>query len=233
MEDSGQNQPLQSVGIKTMTETNTQKVRNIRLYGELGKRFGRIHKFAASSTKEAIHALCVLVPGFERFLIHSKDRGIAYACFIGKKNLKQEDLQNPVGDEDIRIAPIIAGSKRGGLLQVIAGVALVATAIIPMIGVSIAPTITGTIVGGVTGAGASFGAMGWLGTSLILGGAYQLLSPQQKGLSSKDGSQNSASYNFNGPVNTSAEGNPVPLLYGRVRIGGATVSAGIFAEDKL
>lgn len=126
MEDSGQNQPLQSVGIKTMTETNTQKVRNIRLYGELGKRFGRIHKFAASSTKEAIHALCVLVPGFERFLIHSKDRGIAYACFVGKKNLKQEDLQNPVGDEDIRIAPIIAGSKRGGLLQVIAGVALVA-----------------------------------------------------------------------------------------------------------
>lgn len=218
-----------------MTETNTQKVRNIRLYGELGKRFGRIHKFAASSTKEAIHALCVLVPGFERFLIYSKDRGIAYACFVGKKNLKQEDLQNPVGDEDIRIAPIIAGSKRGGMLQVIAGVALVAYSVAtmgaPIIGSTLTMGAGGVVTAGITTSG--FGAVGWLGTSLILGGAYQLLSPQQKGLSSKDGSQNSASYNFNGPVNTSAEGNPVPLLYGRVRIGGATVSAGIFAEDKL
>jgi predicted phage tail protein len=66
----------------------------------------------------------------------------------------------------------------------------------------------------------------------VLGGVAQMLSPQQKGLSSKDSPDNGASYNFNGPVNTQAQGNPVPLLYGRMIVGSAVISAGIYAEDQ-
>ncbi|HHJ4498639.1 TPA: tail assembly protein, partial [Escherichia coli] len=32
--------------------------------------------------------------------------------------------------------------------------------------------------------------------------------------------------------NTTASGNPVPLLYGQREIGGAIISAGIYAEDQ-
>lgn len=179
-----------------------EKIRTIRLYGSLGAQFGREFRMAVHSTSQAIRALCVLVPGFEAELMQSTDRGIRYSCFIGKRNLKEEHLLDPVGNNDIRIAPVLIGSKRGGLLSLLTGIALIGAAIIPMIGVSIAPTITGTLVGTVTGVGTSFGAMGWLGVSLALGGAAQLLSPQQKGIATKDGSQNSASYNFNGAVNT-------------------------------
>ncbi|MCE1424815.1 tail assembly protein, partial [Enterobacter hormaechei] len=43
---------------------------------------------------------------------------------------------------------------------------------------------------------------------------------------------NKPSYAFGGPVNTTASGNPVPLLYGQREIGGAIISAGIYAEDQ-
>jgi len=59
-----------------------------------------------------------------------------------------------------------------------------------------------------------------------------MLSPQQRALSAKDGPNNGASYNFNGPVNTTAQGNPVPLLYGELFVGSSTISAGIYSEDQ-
>ena len=51
-------------------------------------------------------------------------------------------------------------------------------------------------------------------------------------MSAKDGPNNGASYNFNGPVNTTAQGNPVPLLYGELFVGSSTISAGIYSEDQ-
>ena len=72
-----------------------------------------------------------------------------------------------------------------------------------------------------------------MGVSMALGGVSQMLSPQQRGLSANDGPDNGASYNFNGPVNTSAQGNPVPVLYGRMIVGSAVISAGIYAEDQV
>ncbi|MNS78223.1 Bacteriophage lambda tail assembly protein I [compost metagenome] len=72
-----------------------------------------------------------------------------------------------------------------------------------------------------------------MGIAMAMGGVVQMLSPQQKGLSAADSPENGASYNFNGPVNTSAQGNPVPLLYGRMIVGSSVISAGIFAEDQV
>ena len=76
------------------------------------------------------------------------------------------------------------------------------------------------------------GAMASMGMAMALGGLVQMLSPQQRALSAKDGPNNGASYNFNGPVNTTAQGNPVPLLYGELFVGSSTISAGIYSEDQ-
>lgn len=70
------------------------------------------------------------------------------------------------------------------------------------------------------------------GASMTLGGIVQMLSPQPGGLASKQDADNQASYAFGGVTNTAAQGNPVPLGYGRRRIGGAIISAGIYVEDK-
>lgn len=70
------------------------------------------------------------------------------------------------------------------------------------------------------------------GASITLGGVVQMISPQATGLASKQSSDNRASYAFGGVTNTAAQGYPVPLLYGRRRIGGAIISAGIYVEDQ-
>lgn len=70
------------------------------------------------------------------------------------------------------------------------------------------------------------------GIGIAAGGVIQMLSPQTKALASQDGPNNKASYSFNGPVNTSAQGNPVPVLYGEMIVGSAVISAGIYAEDQ-
>lgn len=202
-----------------------EELRTIRLYGKLGSRFGRVHRLAVSSCAEAIQALSVLIPGFQKEIIGSKDRGIGYACFIGNRNLKEDQIFDRVFDKDIRIAPMIMGSKRGGLFSIVLGAALFFTA--PYIA---SPLFGAGIPGGLSLSAAS--TVATVGKLLMLSGAVQLLSPQQKGVATKDGPDNGASYNFNGPVNTTAQGNPVPVLYGEMVVGSATISAGIYAEDQ-
>lgn len=67
-------------------------LRTVRLYGKLGARFGRIHRLAVASAAEAVRALCALRPGFERELMTSREKGVGYAVFLGKKNLRAEQL---------------------------------------------------------------------------------------------------------------------------------------------
>ncbi|WJE88289.1 tail tip assembly protein I [Klebsiella phage Kpn74] len=66
----------------------------------------------------------------------------------------------------------------------------------------------------------------------LLGGVVQMLSPQPAGLARKESADNKASYAFGGVTNTASQGYPVPLLYGKRRIGGAIISAGIYVEDQ-
>lgn len=185
-----------------------ETLRTIRLYGKLGAQFGRVHKLAVHNTAEAVRALCAMIPGFQRELMTSGDRGIRYACFLGKKNIGKEELHLSGGEDDIRIAPVLAGAK-AGFIQTIVGITLIV-------------------------AGVVF-EQPWLvqiGVSLTVGGVIQMLSPQSQKQSAKDGPGNQANYNFNGPVNTQAQGNPVPYLAGRLIVGSAVISAGILAQDQ-
>lgn len=125
-----------------------------------------------------------------------------------------DDLGFPVTGDVIRIVPVIIGSKKAGLIQTILGAVLV-IASIWMPGLSIAAS----------------NMMFAAGASITLG-VVQMLSPQATGLASKQSSDNRASYAFGGVTNTAAQGYPVPLLYGRRRIGGAIISAGIYVEDQ-
>ena len=202
-------------------------LKTVRLYGKLGTRFGRIHRLAVASAAEAVRALCAIRPGFERELMSSRDRGIHYAVFLGKRNIAEEEMLHPAGRDDIRIAPVLQGSGRGGLFQIILGAAMMVFAM--------------WAAGGFTslaGLSSTLASEGWvsvtamMGMSMMIGGVMQLLSPQIKELSAKDSAGNGASYHFNGVVNTTAQGNPVPLGYGRMIVGSAVVSAGIYAMDR-
>ncbi|KAF2395373.1 hypothetical protein [Pseudomonas frederiksbergensis] len=103
---------------------NYQPMTTIKLYGQL-RQFGRSFRLAVRSPAEAIKALCVQIPGFERFISSAKSRGVEFAIFRGSKNIDENELSFG-GSGEIRIAPVITGSKRAGLLQTIVGVVLIA-----------------------------------------------------------------------------------------------------------
>jgi predicted phage tail protein len=194
---------------------NSGELTTIRMYGRMGKLFGRVRYMAVSSAAEAVAALCSQLPGFERYLTEAKDNGYGFAVFYGKSNLRQEDLANPSCGDEIRFAPILFGSKEQGWFNVIVGVLLVV--------VGVVLTVFGM------GIGAPLIKMG---VALIAGGVVQMLAPAPKGLSSRDRPENTPSYAFNGPINTQAQGNPVMVVYGECIAGSAVLSAGINAVDQ-
>lgn len=196
----------------------SERVTTIRLYGKLGAKFGRVHRLAVSSAAEAVHALSMQLVGFEAYLTQSKDRNEGYAVFYGKENLAEDQLQNPHGMRDIRIAPVVIGAKNSGWLNIVLGIVLVVA------GIFVTDMSFGSA--GVLGA-----AMVNMGVALIVGGVVQLLTPAPRGKAAKDRAENQASYTFNGPVNTQAQGNPVPVLYGELIVGSAVLSAGISVQD--
>jgi predicted phage tail protein len=204
------------------------RIRTIRLYGPLGVRFGRVHHLAVNSAAEAIRALGVLHEGFNGFMAESKDMGLAFAIFYGKRNIGRDELGDPPSHNDIRIAPIVQGSKSGGL-QVVLGIALIAIATIATAGVGglAAASAWGAAIGG-TG----WGIVGSIGLSLALGGVAQMIAGTQKGLSSSEAADNKPSYNFSSVKNTATQGNPVPLCYGEMVVGSAVASLSIVAEDQ-
>ena len=197
---------------------NYQPLTTILLYGQL-RQFGRSFRLSVRTPGEAIKALCVQIPGFERFLSNAKSRGIEFAVFRGSKNLEEKELGFS-GEGDIRIAPIVTGSKRGGTLQTIIGAVLIVVGLV--------------ITGGTFGAGAPFGsAVIMMGASMVAGGVIQMLSPQAGGLKTSAAPENTPGYAFGSAKNTTASGNPGPLCYGRRRWGGAIISAAIYAEDQM
>ncbi|EIV6184067.1 TPA: tail assembly protein [Klebsiella aerogenes] len=189
----------------------------IILSGVLGKTFGKIHYRLISTVHEAGQALSATIPGFEKFMNNSKDNGLTFAVFKGKKNIKEDELGFPVNGDVIQITPVVIGSKKAGLLQTILGAVI----------------IVASAIGSYFVPGNPVSAFGYkVGAAMLLGGVVQMLSPQPGGLARKESPDNKASYAFGGVTNTASQGYPVGLLYGKRRIGGAIISAGIYVEDQ-
>jgi len=196
-------------------------VREVRLYGELGRRFGRTHQLAVGSAAEAVRALMANFPGFERAVLEVSK---GYRVQVGRRRLGDADqLREPSSAADpIRIVPVISGAK-SALGQIIIGVALIATAVF-------LPAAIGTAV--LFGSTTVAGVIGTIGLSMALGGVARLLSPAPgNNAGSGERPENKPSYVFNGAVNTTAQGNPVPVGYGRLIVGSAVISAGLYTED--
>lgn len=199
----------------------SERLVKVKLYGHLRK-FGREFELSVKSPAEAIHALGVMLPGFKHYLETAEHRGMGFAVFNGKQNISAEEL-GLGAKQEIRIAPVYGGRKNGGAMQILIGavILIAATLLAPGVG-----------TGAAFAAGGAYGAAAMVGVSLIVGGVMQMITPTVGGLKTSGDNDNSAAYAFGGPVNTTAQGTPVGLFYGEREIGGAVISAGIFAEDR-
>lgn len=197
-------------------------MRTVLLYGHLAKRFGRRHRFDVRTPAEAVRALCATLDGFRRYLVEHSRPG--YRVLVGKTPRGIDTLGMPA-DDVIRIVPVTAGAGRG-LGSVILGAALIGVGVMTG-GASL--TLSGAWAAG----GAAFA--GYLatniGVSLVLGGVSQMLAPQPNAQGTVERPENRPSYAFDGPVNTAAQGNAVPVCYGRLVVGSQVISAGMAAEE--
>ncbi|MBW1250728.1 tail assembly protein [Pseudomonas tolaasii] len=180
----------------------------IKLSGSLAQKFGRLHRrqVASGDTWEVFRALKATIEGFEAEIRRLDRLGLRFAIFRNRKNVGTDEF-GMGGAREIRIVPVVEGSKRGGILQIVLGVVLIAAS---YFGAPTAPA----------------------GIALLAGGVIQMLSPQASGLKQSASPENMPSYAFGSAKNTTASGNPVPICIGDRRWGGAIISASIYAEDK-
>jgi predicted phage tail protein len=210
----------------------------IRLLGEAGRRYGRRFQLAVKTPAEALRALCLQIPGLRQYLMESGDKGINWRVVTDHaEGLEDEQLLWPMSKRLV-LAPLPAG--RGGVGKIIAGVALVAFAIV-------------TAGAGLFGLGLGFGAstaigIGAIGASLIFGGVADLLTPTPKmpnvkggGLgggssstSGRDRDEQLNSFAFDKSNANTVQGDVVPVLYGERIIGALPVlSFGLELQNYL
>jgi predicted phage tail protein len=199
----------------------------VKVYGALRKKLGQCRfEFHADTPAQALKALCVNFPGLDKWLIDSEAAGMGFRVTRGREAITNESIEGlilPWSDREVfSITPVITGAGNAG--RIFAGIGLVALAILlPGIGGGVAATIFGTAFSSVSL------AIGSIGASLILGGVASLISPQPTmgNLTSGRESARLESFSFSGIVNTSKQGMPVPIAYGRVFVGSAVISSGL------
>ncbi len=190
-------------------------MRQVRLYGELGKRFGRVHNLDVKTPAEAIRALSVLCDGFEKFLIDATKKNLAFQVFNSTDECEIDTLKIE-SKGSIKIIPKVIGANAES--KMLAGVALVA------IGFALSLTPA-------TAAASPYFYQA--GAAMILGGAIEMLAGRPVVPEPNEQADSRPSYLFNGAVNTQAQGQPVPIGYGRHIVGSAVISAAISNEILL
>ncbi len=195
----------------------------VKVYGALREQLGQGQfEFVADTPAQALKALLVNFPGLEKWLIDSEQRGVGYRVMVGEQTIHSNDMSEllvPWSEQEIfSITPVLTGAGGGGVGQIIAGVALVALTLIP---------------GGLPIAGTLATSIGLFGGALILSGVSQMISPTPKlpGLTERNEATRLESDSFSGIVNTTRQGVPVPIAYGRVFVGAAVISAGLDVDQ--
>ena len=209
----------------------------IRLLGEAGRRFGRQFKLAVKTPAEAVRALCAQIPGLREYFLQSSENGIAWRAITEHpEGLDEEQLLWPLSKRFV-LAPIPVG--KGGAGKIIAGVAIVAFAIV-------------TAGAGVFGLGLGFSAgtaisIGAVGASLIFGGIADLLTPTPKmpnvagpggigsgATSGRSREEQQRAFTFDKSNANTQQGEVVPVLYGERIIGSLPVlSFGLELQNSL
>lgn len=197
-------------------------LRKIKLYGSLAKFIGkRVFEADVASAAEAVRFLVANFPAVEK---HMADQH--YRVSIGTYDLTLDELHDPVGRQEIKIVPVIAGAG-GSTGSILAGLAIIALSF----GIG-AIASAGVTLGGLAGIGTVGTAFVGVGASLVLGGIAQLLSPVPTATVGVNGQDDPrTNYNFSGIQQTSRQGVSVPLIYGKTLTGSVVISAGIDTEQ--
>ncbi len=190
---------------------------NVRFYGSL-KQFGSDFRLDCKTPAEVIHALTSQIPKLRQFIQQGLFTVRVGRDYFDNRYLEKGLSQKLKDDAIVHFTPTLKGSKRGGLFGVITGVALIAGAL-----------ALGPLGFSVIGANAAW-MVGGLGASLLLGGVAQMLTKMPSMSTGKDADKKQST-SFSNLSNMAAQGRPMPLAYGRIRVGSLIISQGVETMD--
>tara|TARA_R100001440_G_scaffold2431_5_gene6964 strand:- start:2871 stop:3467 length:597 start_codon:yes stop_codon:yes gene_type:complete len=189
----------------------------IKVYGRLARFLGeRTFEAEINSTLDAIKFLTANFHGLESHMIEQN-----YCVKVGEYEINDKELNVPIGQQEIKIVPVVVGSK--GIGKIIVGAVLVGAVIatggfggaaIGTFGIGAGSIGVGTVVAGI-------------GANLILTGAAEMMTPVENNTNNDDPN----SFSFNGILNTINAGVSIPVVYGEVFTGSIIVSAGLDTDD--
>ena len=217
---------------------------NITLHGEMAEHVGRENwNLKVNSIKEAMRAIQVLSKGkLLKYLIGAAEGSVEYKILVNKREMMMAEdlsLERPESIfnselvmineklETLDIVPIIKGAGGGGgnsstkgILAIVLAVILIATGIgaaggTTLLGMTFTAGTVSTVSGALIVAGIGLAVTG---ITLLM-----MSPPKFDDFRKIDGGGGKPSYLFDGPSNVLGEGGPVPVGYGRMKIGSQTV----------
>ena len=178
--------------------------RNIYLKGRMGKLFGEHHRLNCKTVQEAMHAIDTMKGGVRQYLMDCTENNVKFTVQKGEEFLTNQTAGIELAKDDIIITPVPSGAAKDGMKELIIGVLLI------IIGL--------TMGSGTMSKGAQM--LVTVGTQLALNGIVKLMTDEPESLDEQESTL------FNGPINNTKSGIPVPLAYGRMEVGGAVINFG-------
>ena len=200
-------------------------LRKIKLYGELAKFVG--HKEFEVKADTLSHAVSFLINNFAGVEEYMSPK--YYQVKVGNYVIDENEIQHPIGQEDIHFVPVIQGAGRG-LGKILLGGALIALSF-GVGGVFANPLAFGAKGFGFASAGLGAKAAFGIGAGLLLSGVSDMLFPVPEIKDFSNEQDPRISFNFSGTQQTSRAGTPVPVVYGEIFTGSVVISGAVDTEQ--
>lgn len=234
---------------------NNEPIHTIKLYGLMRKKFGKEIKLSGHSAAATIRGFALQNPAFGEALVQGFFRVLRGEKLKSAIPYAENEIGAEIGSQSqvFHLIPVAAGSKRGGLFGIIAGVFIMAAAIIcaPWTGgssLAVGVASGGEFAAGAAAAGFTAGGMGFtaaMGTTAFMGISYgsialfglglTLMGVAQMTAKAPSTSINEAEGNesavISGPQNTAQQGTPIPLVYGKIMAGSTVIASNLTAID--
>lgn len=179
----------------------------VYLHGLLGKEFGKKFKFSLGRPKDCVWAIDANKKGFVNRLVELAKKGAHYSVVVDGRISHNINLEKTA--KELHIIPSISGS---------AGVVVAVGVIAAVVGYAgtFGPVVSAILIA--------------VGTAAVSYGISNLMQKDQKtdvGSASATSNAANKSFLFSNGENVTEQGNPVPIGYGRLRIGSAVIQSTI------
>lgn len=182
---------------------------NVRFYGSL-KQFGTEFRLDCKTPAEVVQALTSQIPKLRQFIQQGLFTVRVGREYLDNRYLEQGLNQHLKEDATVHFTPVLKGSKKAGLFQTIVGAVMV---------------VVGVFTSYAGGAALIAGGIG-----LMAGGVAQMLTKMPSMSTGRD-AEKKQSTSFSNLSNMAAQGRPMPLAYGRIRVGSLIISQGVETMD--